>query len=77
MNPTLLALELSKLSTEDLAIVMDEWTTLTFNERISPVLQAVRDLELSKRETEVLVQKISNIAWCSAERKQQQEREEK
>lgn len=76
MKPLQLALELRKLSTEELALVMEEWTNMTFNDRISPVLEAIRDLELSRRETDLLVQKINNIAWCNAER-QQQEKEEK
>ena len=75
MKPLQLALELRKLSTEELALVMEEWTNMTFNDRISPVLEAIRDLELSRRETELLVQKINNIAWCNAERQQQEEEE--
>lgn len=75
MKPNQLALELSKLSHDELAIVMDEWNNITFNERVSQVLGAVRELDLSKRETEQLIKKIQNIAWCSDERKQQKKEE--
>lgn len=70
-TPTQLAIALSKLSHDELAKVMDEWNNITFNERIGDVLEAVRNLELTKKETDLLVKKIQNIAWCSDERKQQ------
>lgn len=70
-----LGYDLHKLPPEHLAVVIDVMTNLTFNERVQPIIVLVRELDLNIRETELLIEKIKNIAQCSFDRKQQQKEE--
>ena len=52
---------LSDLQTEELAQVIEEMNIRDLNKRLQPIIDLFRDLELTKKETEVLCRKLTNI----------------
>jgi hypothetical protein len=63
-----IATELAAMQPEELAILYEAWDEERFNKRVSPLISAFRDLELTTQETDKLIKRLKNIAWCEEQR---------
>jgi len=54
---------LSKRTAEELAFIYKEWSDLSFNDRVGPLIRDFKALDLDAEQSATLIARLESITW--------------